>query len=493
MRTLKELLGGLQYKLVCGSADINVDSIEQDSRLCNEGSLFVAIRGGQFDGHDFIDGVLSRGTKAVVCEKYEKQEGFKDGVTIITLPDTRTALAIMAHNFFDNPTKEMKVIGITGTNGKTTLTFLLRSLLESVGYSSGIIGTTGIYFGDESYPATHTTPDPLQLSCYFEKMKEAGVQAVAMEVSSHALHQHRIDGIKFDAAIFTNLTHDHLDYHKTMEDYASAKKNLFDMLGRDALAIVNGDVDYSDFMLKNCKAKKQIRIGRKSGNDIQIMDESLHPDYSDFSLLSEGKKYNFRTGLIGRFNIENAAFAATTCLGMGIEIEKIISGLADARGAPGRMQKIILKNKAVALVDYAHTPDALEKALKACRDVMESSGNGNNRLICVFGCGGDRDKTKRPVMGRLSAKIADYTIITDDNPRTEDSAKIIHDIYFGIGKEDKQKVLQISNRAEAIAYACGLARENDILLVAGKGHEDYQVIGTVRHHFNDIEELEKYG
>jgi UDP-N-acetylmuramoyl-L-alanyl-D-glutamate--2,6-diaminopimelate ligase len=492
MKSLIDLLEGLQYKKVTGLTDININSIEQDSRLCNEGSLFVAIRGGQFDGHNFIDDVISRGTKAVVCEKYEGADNLKDDVTFITVPDTRAALAIMAHNFFGNPTKDMKVIGVTGTNGKTTITFLLKSLLDSAGYSTGIIGTTGIFFGNETYPATHTTPDPLQLCGYFAKMKSAGVQTVVMEVSSHALHQHRINGIKFDAALFTNLTHDHLDYHKTMEDYALAKKILFDMLDSDGMAIVNGDDDYSEYMLKDTKAGNKIRIGRRSSNDIGIINESLHPDYSDFSLLINGEKYDFRTGLIGRFNIDNAAIAAAVCIGMGIEIEKIISCLAKAHGATGRMQKIILNNRAVALVDYAHTPDALEKALKSCRDVMKSSGNANNKLICVFGCGGDRDKEKRPVMGRLSAKIADYVILTDDNPRTEDSAKIIQNIFYGIDKEDKQKVIQISSRAEAIAYACGIAKENDIILIAGKGHENYQIIGKERLHFNDAEELEMY-
>ncbi|OGU14456.1 MAG: hypothetical protein A2X63_04515, partial [Ignavibacteria bacterium GWA2_35_8] len=449
MKKLTELIKTLTYTNIIGYTDIDIFSIEQDSRECKAGSLFVAIRGTNSDGHKYIENVIRQGTKVIVCEEIPTIND--KNITFIMVDNSRLALAELAHTWYNFPTREMKVIGITGTNGKTTITFLIKSILDSIGEKAAIIGTTGIYIGNQKLPATHTTPGPLQLCSYLSQMKSEGVKYVVMEVSSHALSQNRVSGISFDVAAFTNLTHDHLDYHTTMEDYASAKKQLFQMLSPDGIAVVNGDDDYSEFILKDIKTSRKIKVGRKSGNDIIIADEKLNLDGSDFMLkINSNELMNIKTGLLGRFNIDNAAMAVAICLQLGFDKNAIIEILKTSAGAPGRMQKIILKNKAIAMVDYAHTPDALEKALNSCREALVSAGLKNNKLLCVFGCGGDRDKTKRPIMGKISSSLADFTILTDDNPRTEDSSKIIQDIYYGIENGEKMKVIQISNRAEAI-------------------------------------------
>ncbi|TAL68838.1 MAG: UDP-N-acetylmuramoyl-L-alanyl-D-glutamate--2,6-diaminopimelate ligase [Bacteroidetes bacterium] len=492
MKKLSKLIKNLTFTQIIGNTNKEIKSIENDSRKCNKGSLFVAIRGTNSDGHNYIGIAIKQGTEVIVCEELDSSVEIKDNITFIIVENSRLALAELAHALYDFPTRDMNVIGITGTNGKTTITFLIKSILDNAGEKSAIIGTTGIYIGDSKLPSTHTTPDPLQLCNYLSQMKSEGVKYVIMEVSSHALSQNRVTGITFDIAAFTNLTHDHLDYHHTLEDYASAKKLLFQMLKPEGIAIVNGDDEHADFILKNISAKN-LKIGRKEFNDVIITGENLNLDETVFKLKINSKKYlNIKTNLLGRFNIDNSAMAAVICHQIGISDKTIVDSLQNVSGAPGRMQKIILKNGAIALVDYAHTPDALEKALNSCREAMNSAGLINNKLICVFGCGGDRDKTKRPIMGKLSSRIADFSIITDDNPRTEDSAKIIRDIYYGIDNGNKKKVIQISNRAEAIKYAFSISKDNDIILVAGKGHETYQIIGEVKHHFDDNEELMKF-
>jgi UDP-N-acetylmuramoyl-L-alanyl-D-glutamate--2,6-diaminopimelate ligase len=309
-----------------------------------------------------------------------------------------------------------------------------------------------------------------------------------MEVSSHALVQHRADGIKFKAAVFTNLTHDHLDYHKTVGAYAQAKKILFDFMPSNSAAIVNGDDPWADYMLNDCKSLIKFKVGRADNNDIIICDEKVGLDKTTFSLKINGERHCFELGLPGRFNIDNAALAATLAYADGIQLETISSGLAKASGAPGRMQKVILPNSAIGIVDYAHTPDALDKALSTCREVLSDSDSGG-KLICIFGCGGDRDITKRPAMGKISAELSDYTVITSDNPRTEDPDKIIEGIYAGVINSLKYKVICITNRDEAIRYAIKMSQRNDIILVAGKGHEKYQIVGQTKIHFDDVEML----
>jgi UDP-N-acetylmuramyl tripeptide synthase len=599
MRKLSELIKNLTIEQIIGEIDMEISSIQYDSRKSENDALFVAITGNQVDGHDYIQKAIEKGATVIVCERIDENIDYQPHITFLLVKNSRIALANLSHNYYGNPTKDLKVIGVTGTNGKTTITFLLKSIFESAGEKVGIIGTTGIFIGDEKVPATHTTPESLELCSIFNEMKEKGVTIVAIEVSSHSLDQHRVDGINFNAALFTNLTHDHLDYHSNYENYANAKKMLFDMLPEDSVAIVNADDEYGNYMLQDCISRHKYTIGRKQKTEdrsLKSEDRSLNPefgsltiegtintpdfiiknenlgiDFSEFTLtmidmkpgtgdwgretvaslqncpstgeneqrttnneqrttnnehrnntplnplsrgeleneqrttniehrtnssldpLSRGEvDFSIRTKLLGRFNIDNAGICAALAHSMRLENSAICDGLLSSNGAPGRMHRIILKNGAVAIVDYAHTPDALEKALNACRDIIISSGCLDSRLICVFGCGGDRDNTKRPVMGRIASSIADYAIITSDNPRTEDPDKIIEEIYDGIDKAHKNKVVQLTNRHEAIKYAVSISNSKDLILVAGKGHEDYQIIGKQKFHFSDIEELEKF-
>ncbi|MDQ1265883.1 MAG: UDP-N-acetylmuramoyl-L-alanyl-D-glutamate--2,6-diaminopimelate ligase [Bacteroidota bacterium] len=499
MKNLNALIAQIQISKVINPSDNEIRTIEFDSRKVKEGSLFVAIEGSALDGHLFIDRAIEKGACCIVCERFEGRESVLKNCTVIITDNSRLALARLAHAFFDFPSGRLNVTGITGTNGKTTITFLLNSIYEKTVRKPAIIGTTGIYYGGKSFSATHTTPDPLQLCTYFETMRAKGITDLVMEVSSHALAQYRADGISFHSAIFTNLTHEHLDYHKTPEEYAKAKKRLFEMLSPDGIAIVNGDDKYGDFMLEGCRSELKFKLGRSQDNDIRITDEKFDLNGISFSIRFGNQLPKKLQGIIkinslltGKFNIENLSFAAAIARLQGIDCDIISQALAKAQGAPGRMQRVMLKSGALALVDYAHTPDALEKALSTCREILESSDKPNARLICVFGCGGDRDSSKRPVMGEISGRIADFTVITNDNPRTEDPDKIIAQIYAGISKENKIKTIMISDRSDAVKYAAKLAVEGDILLVAGKGHENYQIIGTEKIHFDDREELEKY-
>jgi UDP-N-acetylmuramoyl-L-alanyl-D-glutamate--2,6-diaminopimelate ligase len=489
---LSGLIGELDCREIIGRTDKEIGTIIYDSREINQNSLFVAIKGIQTDGHKYIGELVEKGVEAVVCEKIPVEAKGGSNTTFIIVENSRKALARLSKKWYDDPLRNIIVIGVTGTNGKTTITFLLKAIIESCGKKAGVIGTTGIFIGEEFHPSTHTTPESLELFRYFHRMREAGVQYVFMEVSSHALEQSRVSSIDFKAAIFTNLTHEHLDYHKNMEEYAAAKKVLFNMLDDDAIALVNGDDPYGDYMLDSIEAVNKIRLGRKEHNDIIIKNEKLDLNSTEFDLKFEDEDIiHVCSPLSGRFNIDNLAFAISVSRKIGIADDAIIKSVKECDGAAGRMQKVLLKNGAVGIVDYAHTPDALEKALTACREILEQSNN-NGRLICIFGCGGDRDKKKRPVMGDIATKIADYVIITDDNPRTEDPVKIIDDIYCGIKRKLKKSVLMISNRLDAITYAVNLSDKNDIILIAGKGHETYQIYGKEKKYFDDFEHLSKF-
>jgi UDP-N-acetylmuramoyl-L-alanyl-D-glutamate--2,6-diaminopimelate ligase len=468
-----------------------ISSIAYDSRKVEEGSLFVALTGAINDGHDFIQAAAKRGAIAVLCENIPAYSTTLENISFICVRDTRAALAIASHNFFNDSSAGISVYGITGTNGKTTITYLLRSIFEENGSSSAIIGTTGIILGPEKLETSNTTPESLELAAIFSKCTERGISQAMMEVSSHALVQHRADGIKFKGAIFTNLTHDHLDYHKTVEAYAQAKKILFDRLPANSTAIVNGDDVWADYMLRDCPSLKKEFVGRGENNDIIIGNEKVGLSKTTFTLTISGEKHYFQLGIPGRFNIDNAAFAAALAYSEGISLGTISSGLAKATGAPGRMQKVLLPNGSIGIVDYAHTPDALDKALRTCRDILNDSDEAG-RLICVFGCGGDRDRTKRPVMGKISAELSDFSVITSDNPRTEDPDNIIEEIYSGVVNGLKSKAICITNRDEAILYALRLSKQNDIILVAGKGHEKYQIIGKSKIYFDDVEILKGY-
>lgn len=488
---LDELLTGVEILELAGSSNIEIDAIEYDSRKCGPGSLFAALRGSATDGHKYIKDVIAKGAKAILCEDNILTPEEMGGATAIVVKNSRNALAGISHNYYGLPSKEMKMIGVTGTNGKTTITFLLKSIFEAAGYRAGIIGTTGIIFGGRIIKATHTTPESLELAGHLAEMKSAGVEVVIMEVSSHALAQGRADYIEFSAALFTNLTHEHLDYHKTMKEYASAKKILFDMLPEEAIAVVCDDSEYSDYILGDCKAKRKLKTGRSEIADIRIIKEELNISDTRFTISVNARQISFNLKLMGRFNIDNAAFCIVLCNAMGIEYEIIKTGLENTNGAPGRMERELLNNGAVGIVDYAHTPDALEKALATCKEVIRNSKSGS-RLISVFGCGGDRDAKKRPEMGEISTRIADFSLITNDNPRTEDPALIIDDILEGINEDKKDNIKIIPDRALAIKTAVQISNENDIVLIAGKGHEDYQIIGKEKRYFDDRKELKKY-
>ncbi|MGQ9819276.1 MAG: UDP-N-acetylmuramoyl-L-alanyl-D-glutamate--2,6-diaminopimelate ligase [Candidatus Kapaibacteriales bacterium] len=496
MIKISEIIPFLNPKQVIGSLNGTINSICYNSLYITSNALFVAISGNRLDGHTFIDSAIDRGAKAIVCERLPNR--INENCCYLVVEDSRRALAFLSHFYYNFPTNKIKVIGVTGTNGKTTVTYLLRAIFEKAGFKSAIIGTTGAIASNYKRMLNNTTPESLDLVQIFDEFLKRNVEIVAMEVSSHSLVQERVLGINFKAAIFTNLSQDHLDYHRSLEEYAIAKKKLFDSLGENSVAIFNSDDEFSNFMLSQCKAKNKISVGRINNSNIQITDEEIYITGSRFTLKFNPpyfapKLIGLKTKLIGKFNIDNVALSVALAIEEGIRIETIQSAIEEFEGVPGRMQKVELKNGALGLVDYAHTPDALEKALLACREIIRRENNLDAKLICVFGCGGDRDKEKRPLMGKIASSLADYVVVTSDNPRTEDPDKIILQIYEGIPKPERKKVILITNRDEAINYAVKNSKIGDIILVAGKGHEDYQIIGGVKYHFSDVEYLKKFG
>lgn len=479
---LSTLLQAVPVRSVSGPPGRIITSVEYDSRRCSAGSMFVAVQGIGADGHTYIGDAVGRGASVVVCE-HPVEAG--DDVTVVVVENSRRALALLCHRWYDEPARDMTIIGVTGTNGKTTTTFILKSLFESRGEKVGLIGTTGNYIGEEVLATDYTTPEAPELAALLARMRDAGIRTVVMEVSSHGLALDRVAGIRFAGAIFTNLTQDHLDFHPTMEAYAAAKKKLFDGLGAEAVAIVNGDDPHGAFMLSNCPARRFL-CGRAAAGDVRILHERFFLAETEFSLAMEHREpLVFVIPLIGRFNVENAAACAAYCLATGWQPELLVEAMSHIRPARGRMERVVLPGGAVAVVDYAHTPDALEKALHTCRELVPPGG----RLVCVFGCGGDRDRTKRPVMGGIASRLADVVIVTNDNPRREYPRSIIDDILGGVSGDVPLHVIE--DRAEAIAAAVTDSRPGDILLVAGKGHETYQIVGDRRFHFDDLEEVRK--
>lgn len=492
MKRLSELITNIEILEIRGKNDPEIHLLCYDSRKSDPGALFAAIRGGAADGHAFIPAAVKRGATAILCEEINDELTEDSDLTFIRVVKTRQALAAVSHAYYDDPSRSLKIFGVTGTNGKTTTTFFLDAIFREAGMKTGLIGTTGILIDGVMMPSTHTTPESLELCKLFSEMKHKDIDAVSMEISSHALHQHRADFINFNGAIFTNLTHDHLDYHKDFDEYSAAKKRLFEMMPENSSIVANAENEYTDYMLKGCKSQRIGLFGRTAKAAYRICDEKISLNGIGFRLVNEesGLDLHLELPMIGRFNIENAASAATLALMEGFGQDVITAAFAKATGAPGRMEPIKLRSGALALVDYAHTPDALEKALQACRDVIDGAGGG--RIICVFGCGGDRDKTKRPVMGKIASVNADYVILTSDNPRTEKPENIINDIYEGIERSEKKNTVMIGKRDEAIKYAAEFAGEGDLILVAGKGHEKYQIVGTAKIHFDDTEQLAGY-
>jgi UDP-N-acetylmuramoyl-L-alanyl-D-glutamate--2,6-diaminopimelate ligase len=474
MHILQDILYKVHLLEVVGATDIAVSSIAIDSRKVIKGTAFVAIKGVAQDGHDYILKAIELGAKVIVCENMPALQ--VDGVTYIKVANTSEAVAYMAHQYYDAPSTKIKLVGVTGTNGKTTIATLLFKLFSELGYTCGLVSTVQNQIGDQIIPATHTTPDAVSLNELLNTMVDAGCSHVFMECSSHAVHQHRITGLVFTGALFSNITHDHLDYHKTFEAYIAAKKGFFDALPASAFAITNSDDKRGEVMLQNTKAKK-LSYGLKSSADYKgkILENAL----TGIVMLVNEIEVHFR--LIGEFNAYNLLAVYGAAINLGIESNTALTTLSMLAGAEGRFDYIISNKQVIGIIDYAHTPDALENVLATIKKLRK----GYEQVITVVGCGGDRDKTKRPIMAQTACDLSDKVILTSDNPRTENPAQIIADMEAGLNTAAKRKYISILDRKEAIKAAVEFAKPEDIVLVAGKGHEKYQDINGVKHPFDD--------
>ena len=480
MKLLKDILYGVGLSAVSGDTNIMINHIHFDSRKVEMDDVFVAIRGTITDGHQYIQKAVDTGAKAVVCEEFP--ELLVNGVTYLKVSDSNSALAIMAANFFDNPSKNLKLIGVTGTNGKTTVSTLLYQLFKKAGYKVGLLSTIKVMVDEEEYSATHTTPDVLTINEHLANMNSNGVEFCFMEVSSHGIHQKRSEGLQFAGAIFTNLSHDHLDYHKTFAEYRDTKKKLFDDLPKTAFALVNIDDKNGKVMLQNTKAKKYT-YALKSYADFRA--QILEKQFSGQLLKVDDNE--LWSKLIGDFNAYNILAIYATADILGLEKMEILRLISELETVDGRFQYFISKEKITAIVDYAHTPDALKNVLIT----INALRTGNENVITVVGCGGDRDKSKRPVMGHIASEMSNQAIFTSDNPRTESPTTIIEEMEGGVEPQNVGKVLSIENRKQAIKTACKLALANDIILVAGKGHETYQETNGKRVDFDDFKEVKE--
>lgn len=478
MAILKDILYKVPITSTSGSTDVDINAICFDSRKVKEGSLFIAIKGTQSDGHGFIDKAVSLGAVAIVVEKLP--ELISDKATYVAVKDSAQALGIIASNFYGNPSGKLKLVGVTGTNGKTTVATLLYKLFSSLGYRCGMLSTVVNKIVDKDFASTHTTPDPIQINELLVSMLEAGCTHCFMEVSSHAVAQGRIAGLHFVGALFTNITHDHLDYHRTFESYIRAKKGFFDGLSSDAFALVNIDDKRGMVMLQNTKAQKRTFALKKMADyKAKIITNSIE------GLELEIGERNVWFKLIGDFNAYNLLTVYGAACLMGEDSDTILLKLSALTTAPGRFELVLPGSKFTAIVDYAHTPDALKNVL----ETIEHFRTGQEQVIAVVGCGGDRDKTKRPLMAAVACKYSNKVIFTSDNPRSEDPLEIIKEMQTGVGPTDAKKTLVMVDREEAIKTACMLAKEKDIIIVAGKGHENYQEIKGVKHPFDDKEVL----
>ncbi len=475
---LSDIIDGLAFTELQGSADIEISAVVFDSRKVIPGSLFVAVKGTLADGHDYILQAVADGAVAVICEELPAR--VTGEVDFLMVADSSIALGIVSANFYGNPSGKLKLVGVTGTNGKTTIATLLYKLFRDLGYKCGLLSTVENQINGEVVQATHTTPDPVELNSLISEMVEQGCDYCFMEVSSHAIAQHRIGGLKFSGGIFSNLTHDHLDYHKTFESYLKAKKMFFDDLPANAFALTNGDDKNGSVMLQNTRAHKKT-YGLKSMADYKA--RILENQFEGLHLQIDGEEVWFK--MVGTFNAYNllAVYAAAMLLEQ--DKTKILTSLSKLTGARGRFEYIVAPNKIIGIVDYAHSPDAVQNILSTIHDIRK----GNEKVITVIGCGGDRDKTKRPIMAKTACEWSDKVIFTSDNPRSEDPAQIIKEMEEGVDPAFKRHTVSIVDRREAIKTACMLARPGDIVLVAGKGHEKYQEINGVKNHFDDMEEL----
>ena len=475
MKQLKDILYKVGIEAVHGTTDVTISKIEFDSRKVELNDVFVAIRGTVSDGHEYIEKALSLGAVAVICEEFPNV--IVNGVTYIKVKDSNEALAFLSANYYNNPSENIRLVGITGTNGKTTIASLLYQLFKRAGYKVGLLSTVKIMVDEQEFKATHTTPDSLTINRYLDLMVEMGCEFCFMEVSSHGVHQKRTEALKFAGGVFTNLSHDHLDYHNTFAEYRDVKKSFFDHLPKDAFAITNIDDKNGLVMLQNTKAKK-ITYALKSYADYkaQILENQLS------GLLLKINDNEVWVKLIGSFNAYNLLAIFGVAVELGIEKVEALRLLSELESVSGRFQFIVSETNITAIVDYAHTPDALENVLKTIEDIRTK----NEQLITVVGCGGDRDKAKRPIMANIASSLSDKAIFTSDNPRSENPETIIEEMEKGVEPQNFKKTISILDRKQAIKTACQLANPNDIILIAGKGHETYQEINGVRTDFDDL-------
>lgn len=477
MKNLKDILYKVPLDTVVGSTHVEIKNIHFDSRNITEGDLFVALKGTASDGHEFVEKAVSLGAIVVVVETLPDYQA--EHVNYIKVDNSHKALAQMAANFYDNPSKELKLVGVTGTNGKTTTTSLMYHLFKKCGFKTGLISTVNILIGDKEIATKHTTPDPLTINKHLADMVSAGVDFCFMEVSSHGIAQERVGGLYFAGGVFTNLSHDHLDYHNSFKEYRDVKKRFFDTLPSTAFALTNVDDKNGEYMLQNTKARKK-GYALKTYTDYraQIIENQFG------GLLLKINEQEVWSKMIGQFNAYNLLAIYGVAIELDLDKTEVLTVISSLDGVAGRFQYFTTKSKKItAIVDYAHTPDALKNVLETVNAIRTK----NETLITVVGCGGDRDKTKRPKMAQIAAALSDQVILTSDNPRTEDPQSILNEMEAGVEPLDFKKSLSILNREQAIKTAAQLASENDIILIAGKGHETYQEINGVRHHFDDRE------
>ena len=479
---LIELLKNIAVTTLEGSAEVEITAVDIDSRQVKDGHLFVAIKGTQTDGHQYISKAVEQGAVAILCEEMPAER--KEGVSYVQVPSTETAIGPVATTFYGDPTSKLTLVGVTGTNGKTTIATLLYNMFRKLGYKCGLLSTVCNYIEGEAVPASHTTPDPIELNCLLSRMVEAGCQYAFMECSSHAIAQQRIGGLKFAGGIFTNLTRDHLDYHKTVENYRDAKKAFFDMLPKGAFAITNADDKNGLYMVQNTKAQvKTYSIRTVADFKARIVECHFEGMYLEVDGHEVGVQF------IGKFNVSNLLAVYGAAVMLGQKPEDILLVLSTLKSVAGRLEPIHSPEGFTAVVDYAHTPDALENVLKAIHEVLDGK---EGKIITVCGAGGNRDKGKRPLMAQEAVKQSDRVIITSDNPRFEEPQDIINDMLAGLDQKQMKKVISIVDRKEAIRTACMMAEKGDVILIAGKGHEDYQEVKGVKHHFDDREVVREF-
>ncbi len=481
MKLLKDILYKVSVNAVYGDTNVKVVQVDFDSRKVVKDSLFVAQKGTSVDGHLYIDKAISLGATTIICEELPIR--LEANITFIQVEDSCKTLAIIASNFYDNPSSKLKLIGVTGTNGKTTVASLLYQLLKKSGYKTGLLSTVQILVDTTVFNATHTTPDSVTINYYLHQMVLLGVDYCFMEVSSHGIHQKRTEGLEFAGGIFTNLSHDHLDYHVSFASYRDVKKSFFDSLPKTAFALTNLDDKNGNIMLQNTKARKRTyALKTLADYKAKIIEKSFS------GTLISINDTEFWTKLIGNFNAYNLAAIIGVAYELGLEKLEILTIISQLESVSGRFEHLVSDNGVIAIVDYAHTPDALRNVLQTINDIRTN----NEKLITVIGCGGDRDKTKRPKMAHIASQLSTQAIFTSDNPRTENPDTILEEMEEGVSAENLKKIITISDRRQAIKTACKFSETGDILLIAGKGHENYQEISGERFHFDDLVEVKKY-